>query len=43
MRLDLDAETPVVAPAGIRTTARDWGRELDIHWAPTLLFFDEIW
>lgn len=41
VQLDLDAETPVITPRGQRTTARAWGEQLDIHWAPTLLFFDE--
>jgi thioredoxin-related protein len=41
VQLDLDAETPVVTPDGERTTAREWGRRLEIHWAPSILFFDE--
>jgi thioredoxin-related protein len=41
VQLDLDAETPVITPDGQRTTARAWGERLDIHWAPTLVFFDE--
>jgi thioredoxin-related protein len=41
VQLDLDAETPVVTPDGQRTTARAWGQRLEIHWAPSILFFDE--
>ena len=41
VQLDLDAETPVITPDGERTTARAWGEQLDIHWAPTMVFFDE--
>ncbi|AGA33783.1 thioredoxin SoxW [Thioalkalivibrio nitratireducens DSM 14787] len=41
VQLDLDAETPVITPDGERTTAEEWGRALDIHWAPTMVFFDE--
>ncbi|WP_198019503.1 thioredoxin family protein [Thioalkalivibrio paradoxus] len=41
VQLDLDADTPVITPAGERTTAEEWGRELDIHWAPTMVFYDE--
>lgn len=41
VQLDLDAETPLVTPDGQRTTAREWGQSLEIHWAPSILFFDE--
>jgi thioredoxin-related protein len=41
VQLDLDAETPVVTPDGERITAREWGQRLEIHWAPSILFFDE--
>ncbi|MFO8153766.1 MAG: thioredoxin fold domain-containing protein [Thioalkalivibrio sp.] len=41
VQLDLDAKTPVITPQGDRTTAREWGEALGIHWAPSLVFFDE--
>ncbi|TVP86169.1 MAG: thioredoxin [Thioalkalivibrio sp.] len=41
VQLDLDAETPLITPQGERTNAHDWGEALDIHWAPSLVFFDE--
>ena len=41
VQLDLDAPTPVMTPRGQRSTAQRWGEDLSIHWAPTLVFFDE--
>lgn len=34
--------TEVVTPAGRRMTASAWARELAIHYAPTLVFFDAV-
>ncbi|WP_026142996.1 MULTISPECIES: thioredoxin fold domain-containing protein [unclassified Thioalkalivibrio] len=36
-----DADTPVLTPAGERTNPKEWAARLDVHWAPTLIFFDE--
>lgn len=36
-----DGDTPVLTPDGERTNPRDWAAQLDVHWAPTLIFFDE--
>jgi hypothetical protein len=36
---DVDAEQPLITPRGERSTARAWAQALDIHWAPTLVFF----
>ena len=33
--------TPVVTPAGERTTVREWGSSLGLFYTPTLIFFDE--
>ncbi len=41
VQLDMWAESPVITPAGKRTTARRWAHELGLFHAPTLLFFDE--
>ncbi len=41
VQLDIRAETPVVTPQGVATTARQWARDLGIVYAPTLVFFDE--
>jgi thioredoxin-related protein len=40
-RFSLAAATPVVLPDGRTLTARDWARELDIVYAPSVVFFDE--
>jgi thioredoxin-related protein len=41
VQLDVEADTPVLTPAGERLRARQWAQALDIHWAPTLVLFDE--
>ncbi len=42
VQLDMgDDATPVVTPDGRETTAARWSRDLDIHWAPSMVFFDE--
>jgi thioredoxin-related protein len=41
VQLDMRADTPVITPAGRRTTARRWAEELGLFYAPSLLFFDE--
>ncbi len=41
VQLDMWSDTPVVTPAGERTTARQWAHDLGLFYAPTLLFFDE--
>jgi thioredoxin-related protein len=41
MQLDMWAETPLITPAGKQTTASKWANELDISYAPTIIFFDE--
>ncbi|BAZ94577.1 thioredoxin-related protein [Thiohalobacter thiocyanaticus] len=38
--LDMQADTPVITPAGRQTTARKWSRELGVKYAPSLVFFD---
>ena len=40
VQLDMWADTPVITPANKRTTARDWARELDITYAPTIVYFN---
>lgn len=39
--LDMWADTPVQTPDGRQTTAADWSKALDIHYAPTLVMFDK--
>ncbi len=38
--LDQWADTPLVAPDGTSTTARQWAKSLDVKYAPSLVFFD---
>ncbi len=40
VQLDASSETPVVTPGGRRLTAREWARELEIFYYPTLIFFE---
>lgn len=40
VQLDVDADTPVITPTGHRTTAREWARELELGYAPAIVFFD---
>lgn len=41
VQLDIHGDTPVITPAGKRTSAREWARELGIFYTPSLVFFDE--
>ncbi|HED33379.1 MAG TPA: thioredoxin [Gammaproteobacteria bacterium] len=39
-RLNTYTDTPVITPDGKRTTARQWASELNLNFAPSVLFFD---
>ena len=41
VQLDILANTPVLTPNGKKITAKDWSNELDLHYTPTIIFFDE--
>lgn len=41
VQLDMWSDTPVLTPDGQRLKAREWARKLGIHFAPTIVFFDE--
>lgn len=41
VQLDMQSDTPVIAPSGKRTSAADWAADLGLFYAPTLVFFDE--
>ncbi len=41
VQLDIWADTPVITPAGKRTTSRAWAEELGLFYTPSILFFDE--
>ena len=40
VQLDLWSDIPIVTPDGRSTTAREWARELDVGFAPTVVLFD---
>ncbi len=40
IQLDRWSDTPVVTPAGRRTTARQWANELNIDYVPNVVMFD---
>jgi thioredoxin-related protein len=40
-QLDIQSDAPVITPQGKRSTARQWARELELSFSPTLIFFDE--
>lgn len=39
-QLDMWSNTPVITPDGRKTTARDWARELNIQYAPSIVIFN---
>ncbi len=39
--LDAWAKTPLTTPAGIKTTAESWAKELKLTYLPSMVFFDE--
>jgi len=41
IQLDMNADTIVVTPKGLRTTAKAWAKKLQLYYAPTIIFFDE--
>ena len=41
VQLDILSNTPVLTPAGKKITAQQWADELDLHYTPTIIFFDE--
>jgi thioredoxin-related protein len=40
VQLDMWADTPLITPAGKKTTAKQWAKELELFHVPTLVFFD---
>ena len=40
VQLNMWADTPVITPDGRETTAREWARELNLFYSPTIIFFD---
>ena len=41
VQLNMYSDTPVITPTGQRTTASDWAKEMEIFYAPSMVFFDE--
>jgi peptidoglycan/xylan/chitin deacetylase (PgdA/CDA1 family) len=41
VQLDIHADTPVITPRGVKTTAREWADDLGLFYTPSLIFFDE--
>ena len=39
--LDSWSKTPVITPQGKSTTAEDWGKELNLTYVPSMIFFDQ--
>ncbi len=40
-QLDAWSDTPVLTPKGKKMSAKDWADQLNIHYMPTTVFFDE--
>lgn len=40
VQLDMWSDTPIVTPAGQRTTAREWAQAMDVKYAPTIVLFN---
>lgn len=40
VQLDMWADTPVVTPTGKQVTSKTWADELNLSYAPTLIFYD---
>ncbi len=40
IQLNMWADTQVITPQGIETTAKEWARSLNIFYAPSIVFFD---
>ena len=39
VQLDMWSEQTLISPAGVATNVRDWARELDVKFAPTIILF----
>ena len=40
IQLDMWSDTSFIAPEGVKTTARQWAKELGVHYAPSIIFFE---
>jgi thioredoxin-related protein len=41
IQLNMYQDTPVITPEGKRTTAKQWAHDLNIFYAPSMVFFDK--
>ncbi len=41
IQLNMWADTEVITPKGIKTTAKEWARSLNIFYAPSIVFFND--
>ena len=41
IQLDMWSDTPIITPAGKASTARNWAKQLDVKYAPTIVLFNE--
>ena len=40
VQLNMWSDTPVITPDGRETTAREWAKQLNLFYSPTIIFFD---
>ncbi|MDH5571464.1 MAG: thioredoxin fold domain-containing protein [Gammaproteobacteria bacterium] len=41
VQLDMEADTPVITPEGKKITSKQWASQLQLDYAPTLIFYDK--
>lgn len=41
VQIDTYSDTEVITPSGKKTTARQWAEDLNLNFAPTIIFFDQ--
>lgn len=40
VQLDIQSDKPLITPDNQKLTASEWAKKLDLHYSPTILFFD---
>lgn len=41
VQLDVHSKLPILTPDGKKVSIREWAKQLDINYSPTIIFFDE--
>lgn len=41
IQVDIDTKENIVTPSGVRTNTLEWSEQLELHYSPTIVFFDE--